>query len=229
MTQTKQRKPQTSKTTHTVELAPNQIYIKFPGKSNPVQTLVEGYADWSYKEWNYCHEITLYYKGHNVTDLVLLSTGGWTERYNHSLWRVKRPDYYPTYYPTLADAVSTYQQGRVEMATIDRMNKEAGMEEWCIRYSFTPSRLSLALKLPPDDNERLHRLARFTYSDPEEFILEALYKYLAEVEEQFLDWQRLEKQEKNKQKQAIPPGLEKQTQSARTESEVQQNVSAGLE
>jgi len=178
-----------------VQLAPNQIYLKRPGECHPVQTLVEGYNDWSYFEWEYTHTIALSYKGRYVTALYPCATGGWTDGHlnrPHSSW----PITIPSQYTSFADAVQVYEQAPQELlATYERWNKADGLTAWCVRQSFRPTRLHLTLELPPEERTRLVRLAQFDGRTLEEFALESLYKHLSAVEERFLSHQQWEQRQ----------------------------------
>lgn len=177
-----------------VQLAPNQMYLKRPGECNPVQTLVPGYDDWSYFEWEYTHTITLSYKGHHVTTLYPHEAGGWTDGHlkrHCSYW----PITIPPRYTSLVEAVHVYEQAPQELASYDRWNKADGLEAWCVRQSFYPARIPLKLELPPEERTRLVRLAQFDGRTLEEFALEALYKHLSAVEQRYLSHQQWEQRQ----------------------------------
>lgn len=176
----------TKAATKMIELAPNQIYLKRPGECNPVQTLVEGSTEWSYYKWEYLNETSLYYKGHYVTSLIPQEAGGWIDEHIQKpplFWKVSPPARYTSF----IEAIRAYEQDSGQLANIDRLNKFAGLEEWCIRQTFTPFRLPVKLELPPSERKRLERLASFDGRTLEEFALEALYKHLAEVEERYVN------------------------------------------
>ena len=178
---TSQRKPSQPK----IQLAPNQIYIKRPGMHNPVQTLIEGTSpDWSYYRWEILCEISLYYKGYYITNLIPAEPGKWVDE------QVRKPRPYgrkdlPAFYSSLADAVHVYEQDAKRLALLDKINKDDGLEEWCVRQSFTPSKLPIKLEFPPDERRRLERLASFDGHSLEIFALEALYKHLSAVEDRY--------------------------------------------
>lgn len=167
-----------------VELAPNQIYVKRPGidRQYRVQTLVEGWADWSYYSWA-SGPCSLYYKGWFVTLLRPhpASNGRWEDEHGFNpdpFWKLS----FPPFYTSLVEAVSFYaHQGTEHLAMIDEWNKERGLDEWCVRHSFTLSLVSVAL--PPEESKRLERLADFRAFRSEELILDVLYRYLARTEE----------------------------------------------
>jgi predicted DNA-binding protein len=193
-----------------IQLAPHQIYVKRPGCHDPVQNLVEGFSDWSFTLWGSCSDVTLYHKGHYVTHLIASADGYVDARlkslYPNAWWKTTPP----ARYTSLTEAIQLYEQEPEQLAYHDQWNKAEGLEEWCIRQSFTFSKLSLKCELPPDEHKRLTRLAEYDGRTLGEFALEALYKHLSEVEERYT------RQQQWKQRQ----------QSASTESEVSQEVRA---
>jgi hypothetical protein len=183
-----------------VELAPNQIYLKRPGIQNRVHTLVEGSTDWSYYSWA-SGPCGLYYKGWFVTILYPLEAGRWVDEH------VLKPDpfwqlSFPPFYTSLAEVVAVYEQVTERLATFDKWNNERGLDEWCVRHSFTPSLVSVAL--PPEERKRLERLTDFqAYRSVEEMLLDALYRHLARAEETFHVFQQWQ-QEQDQQGQEAP-------------------------
>jgi hypothetical protein len=212
MTQT-QSKPTAAPPT--IELGPSQIYIKRPGMYHPLQTLVEGYTDWSYYAWEWSGDRTLYYQGRHVTTLRRRDAGEWVDEHLEKPSRCWKNITLPASYATLADAVRTYEQDREQLANIERWNTDDGLKAWCTRQSFTPCTLPVHLELPPEERQRLELLMDFDLSSLDKFLLDALYKYLAEIEKQYEFCQRWEQS-----KSARPQAL------ATTESEVQLGVSA---
>lgn len=169
-----------------VQLAPHQVYIKRPRCSVPVQSLVTGYADWSYHEWPHHRGITLYYKGRYVMTLFPLEAGGLTDERPDSSGTIC-PNSSSADYTSLADAIQTYECQMERLRWIDQQNKEEGLEEWCIRQNFAVATLHLDIQLPQQERERIERLAAFdgVGSDTasiERLALKALYAYLPEIE-----------------------------------------------
>lgn len=169
-----------------VELAPNQVYITIPKISNRVQTLVEGSTEWSYYQWQYTGSVSLYYQGHlfhvfqpDETDYVYAQEP-------HPRWTTLPS----VHYTTLAEVVEVFKQDIATLARIEQWNKEDGLEEWCERQPFTLYHLAMNLELPPNVSQRIERLAKFERDTLEEFVLQALYKHLATVEDQYLRAER---------------------------------------
>jgi predicted DNA-binding protein len=186
-----------------VELGPNQIYIKSANVWNRVHTLVEGSTDWSYYTWDLPGQSSLYlhYKGVYVSTLRLLEPGKWAdEHFTHPdpLWKLP----IPPCYSSLAEAVAVYEQAPNQLAIIDALNKEGGLDVWCVRHSFTPASVSVTFTLPPEERERLERLAQFDARSLEEMIVEALYKHLATVEERFNELQRWRRKQSQREQKA---------------------------
>jgi hypothetical protein len=179
MTQIK-RNPQQQK----IQLAPNQVYIKRPGCPDPVQTLVEGYPHWSYAEREYRdHRISLNYKGHYIISLI--PANGAFEVAPHT-----PKDKPPVRYNTLADVAqcySTEHEGLLQI--IDLLNTQEGLEEWCLRQSFTTAKLALHLTLPQQERQRMERVARaaFYVGGLEDLAMEAIYAYLPTLEKTYHD------------------------------------------
>jgi hypothetical protein len=168
---------QVQQKTHTkIDLAPNQIYVKRPGCPNPIQTLIEGAQDWSFARWEHSERITLYYKGRCVSSLEPYESGGWKETLNNL----------PRVFTSLADATRHYTCSG-QTTCIDEMNREEGLEDWCIRTSFTPETLSLRLTLPSQERKRVERLAALKGDSVEALALQALYAFLPEWESFYQD------------------------------------------
>lgn len=166
MTQTQRKPPEK------IELAPNQVYIKRPGCLNPLQTLIEGAPGWSFCFWEDSEIVGLYYKGRYVAGLEPCKEGrGLRETYGHP----------PCAFVSLSDAVQHYiRAGR--LASIDEINQQEGLEDWCIRTSFTPATLTLRLKLPSQERKRVERVASLKGDSVETLALQALYALLPELE-----------------------------------------------
>lgn len=183
----------TNRNPHKYILEPNQVYIKRTGTIHPVQTLVEGSTEWSYCYWSYTGNVSLYFKGFFVTTLEPLEAGKWIEakpETSHHCWKVD----FPPHYTTLAHAADVYSQDQDALANFERWNKAEGLEGWCVRHSFTPTPVSIQLELPPDEYQRLVRLAKFDVSTLAEFVQKALYVHLASVEKLYtLQEQRKQK------------------------------------
>ena len=174
-----------------VELAPDQIYLlSVDQQSNPIQTIVEGYVDWSYRRWDAIKSIGLFYKGRYVTSLRCHESGGLIDKkYGeiHSTWPLPAP----SQYANLEEAVQHYLKMPERLSWIDEWNKADGLEPtWCIRQSFTPSSLPLSLSLPPQERKRIERLAEFENLRVDQFLLKALYASLPAIEERYNDYYR---------------------------------------
>lgn len=163
-----------------IHLEPNQVYIKRPGTFHKFQTLVEGTTDWTYVQGEPRDTVALYYQGWYVTRLSFqpCEAGNGLKVYVDKLplvpilWKIVSTPYYTS----LAEAVATYEQDTEMLACIECWNKRDGLEEWCMRESFTPRILSVSLELPPDVYERLENLSRSNGTTLEELMLRALYR-----------------------------------------------------
>lgn len=167
-----QRSPQHQK----IELAPNQIYVKRPGCENPVQTLIEGAPDWSFHVWKYTDRVGLYHKGRYVASLISHNGGIAYEEV-----RVNSPVSFSLVFNSLVEATQHYARtGCVRW--IDEINQQEGLEEWCISTSFTFRTRTLHLALPPQECERLERIASLKGATLEQMAMQALYTILPELE-----------------------------------------------
>jgi predicted DNA-binding protein len=136
--------------------------------------------------------------------LIPLEPGKWIDEQVHHPQPYRRKKNLPASYSSLLEAVQVYEQDTAYLAVFDRLNEESGLTEWCVRQSFTLSRLPLTLKLPPDEHQRLVRLADFACQGLEAFVLEALYKHLAEVEKRYTAYQEWEQRQQAVTSQAAP-------------------------
>lgn len=160
-----------------IELAPDQVYVKRPGCLNPVQTLLEGAPGWTFSRWEHSEIVGFYYKGRYVTGLEPCEErSGFRETYGNP----------PCVFASLTDAAQHYARtGRI--AYIDEINQQEGLEDWCIRTSFTPTNLTLRLMLPSQERKRLERVATIKGDSVAQIALQALYALLPELEALYKD------------------------------------------
>ncbi len=167
-----------------IQLAANQVYLKRPGCLDPIQTLVEGYPDWSYSEHEYRdHRLSLNYKGRYITSLTPVNGA-------FEVSRCTRKDEPPVHYNTLAEIAQHYTAERESLLQIiDTLNIQEGLEEWCLRQSFTTAKLALHLTLPQQERQRIERVARaaFYMGGLEDLAMEAIYAYLPALEKTYHD------------------------------------------
>lgn len=116
-------------------LAPREIRLY----TNEVQTLVEGQTEWSYQSYEYgntwhSRSVSLFYKGHIVTNL---------KRQKHAFVQSDRP---AVTYRSLVHAVQTYQGFTSLLRYIERSNREAGLENyWCVERGTRLAQITLTL------------------------------------------------------------------------------------
>ncbi len=177
MTQTQRKQPQPK-----IDFAPHQIYVKRPGCDNPVQTLIAEVPGWSFCQWEYTNHIGLYYKGRYIATLAPCYGG---EAYKERDGGDAAP-----VFASLADAALHYTYER-RLSWVDEVNRQEGLEEWCIPTGFTPTKLTLRLMLPPQERKRLERLARIKGESIEQMTMQAIYAFLPELESFYKDYETL--------------------------------------
>ncbi len=168
--------PQHTQQSRKVELAPNQIYVKRPGCENPVQTLIEGAPGWSFHVWKYTERVSLYYKGRYVASLISRNGGTAYEEV-----RFNPPVSFSLVFNSLAEATQHYARTGC-IRWIEEINRQEGLEDWCISTSFTFRTRTLHLSLPPQECERLERIASLKGATLEQMAMQALYSVLPELE-----------------------------------------------
>ena len=164
-----------------IELAPNQIYIKRPGCSDPIQTVIEGCPDWSYVERVYLQKVALFYQGRYVLSLAQKAGSYETVSYGPS----EEP---PVCYVSLADAAQSYaREHETYLCYLAQFNREEGLEEWCLRQSFATANITLRLTFPQSVRQRLQRVVESSLygGGLEEMVARAIYASLPELEQQY--------------------------------------------
>jgi hypothetical protein len=109
----------------------------------------------------------------------LLSRNGGTTYEEEA--HIPSPNSFPFVFHSLTDAAQHYARTGC-ISWIEEVNRQEGLEEWCLTASFTFRTRILHLAFPPQDYERLERVASLKGASFEQLALQALYTALPELE-----------------------------------------------